>query len=434
MPELYDNESERNEIRRAALVGVYDGLYVTEIDCVKSLYELECLAFTAGAETALTMTQARSAPDNRTYIGKGKLEELSGLCEANDVDLVVFDDELSPSQIKNVEDGLPDGVDVIDRSMLILDIFARHAVTSEGKLQVELAQLRYSAPRLAGHGVEMTRQGAVGGNPIGTRGPGETKLERDRRRMRARISALEGELRELERTRATMRAARERSGTPRVSIVGYTNAGKSTLLNRLTDAGILAEDKLFATLDPTTRKYKLPSGADILLTDTVGFIRKLPHHLIAAFRSTLLEAADADIILIIVDASDPEYASHISVTEDILLSLGAEGKPVIYVFNKCDLPAREIPRAGSGKRAVYISAKTGRGVDELLSALEATVRASRRVTTFLFPPSESASLAKLYRTGAEIRSTDYLPDGSVRVTAVTDEAARGQLSRFIEKP
>ncbi len=431
MPEFYDNESERNEIRRAALVGVYDGQCVTEENCVKSLYELECLAFTAGAEVEFTLTQARGAPDNRSYIGKGKLEELSGLCKSNDVDLVVFDDELSPSQIKNIEDGLPDDVDVIDRSMLILDIFARHAVTSEGKLQVELAQLRYSAPRLVGHGTELTRQGAVGGNPIGTRGPGETKLERDRRRMRARIASLEGELRELERTRATMRASRERSGTPRVSIVGYTNAGKSTLLNRLTDAGILAEDKLFATLDPTTRIYKLPSGADILLTDTVGFIRKLPHHLVAAFRSTLLEAADADIILIIIDASDPEYASHIAVTEEILLSLGAEGKPVIYVFNKCDLPAREIPRAGSGKKSVYISAKTGRGIDSLLSALEVTVRASRRVTTFLFPPEDSAMLSKLYRAGAEVREVEYMPDGGARVTAVTDETIRGQLSRYI---
>ena len=431
MPELYNNESEINETRRSALVGVYDGQNVTDEDCEKSLYELECLAFTAGAEVIFTLTQARTSPDNRTYIGKGKLEELSELCESNDVDIVIFDDELSPSQIRNIEDGLPDGVDVIDRSMLILDIFARHAVTGEGKLQVELAQLKYSSPRLVGHGADMSRQGATGGNPIGTRGPGETKLERDRRRMRSRIAALEEELRELERTRQTMRAARERSGTPRVSIVGYTNAGKSTLLNRLTDAGILAEDKLFATLDPTTRKYKLPSGAEILLTDTVGFIRKLPHHLVSAFRSTLEEAAAADIILIIIDASDPEYRQHIAVTEDILLSLGAEGKPVIYVFNKCDLPAQEIPRAGQGKKAVYISAATGRGIDELLSALEVTVRASRRVTTFVFPPQDSGQLSRLYRSGAEVRGTEYLPDGSVRVTAVTDDVTRGQLSQFI---
>ncbi len=428
---MYDNEKEKNERRRCALVGIYDGLTVTADMCERLEDELECLAFTAGADVVFRLTQARATPDNRTYIGKGKLEELSKLCEENEVDLVIFDDELSPSQIKNIEDGLPDGVDVIDRSMLILDIFASHAVTGEGKLQVELAQLRYSAPRLIGHGEDMSRQGAVGGNPIGTRGPGETKLERDRRRMRARIAALEAELSELERTRATMRAARQRSGTVRVSIVGYTNAGKSTLLNLLTDAGILAEDKLFATLDPTTRKYRLPSGAEILLTDTVGFIRKLPHHLIRAFRSTLDEAATADIILIIVDASDPEYAEHIAVTENILVSLGAEGKPVLYVFNKCDLPASALPRVGAGKRAVYISALTGRGIDELLSALETIVRSARRVTTFLFPPSAGAEISRLYRSGAEVVETEYLPDGSTRVTATVDDAARGQLSAYI---
>ncbi len=428
---MYNNESEKNEVRRCALVGVYDGQNVTEGECDRLADELECLAFTAGAVVIFRLTQARPSPDNRTYIGKGKLEELSTLCEQNEVDLVIFDDDLSPSQIRNIEDGLPDGCDVIDRSMLILDIFARHAVTGEGKLQVELAQLRYSSPRLVGHGSEMSRQGATGGNPIGTRGPGETKLERDRRRMRARIASLEAELSELEKIRRTMRAARERSGIVRVSIVGYTNAGKSTLLNLLTNAGILAEDKLFATLDPTTRKYKLPSGAEILLTDTVGFIRKLPHHLVSAFRSTLDEAASADIILIIVDASDPEYAEHIAVTEDILISLGAEGKPVIYVFNKCDLPASFVPRVGQGKRSVYISAKTGRGVDELLSTLEVTVRAARRVTTFVFPLSASSSLSRLYRAGAEIVDTEYLADGSVRVTATVDDATRGQLSEFV---
>ncbi len=431
MPLTKDNETEKSGVRRAALVGIYDGQTVTSDMCERLEDELECLAFTAGAEVVFRLTQSRDAPDNKTYIGKGKLAELSELCEKNEVDLVIFDDELSPSQIRNIEDGLPDGVDVIDRSMLILDIFALHAVTGEGKLQVELAQLRYSAPRLAGHGEEMSRQGAVGGNPIGTRGPGETKLERDRRRMRARIAALEAELSELERTRQTMRAARERSGAVRVSIVGYTNAGKSTLLNLLTNAGILAEDKLFATLDPTTRKYKLPSGSEILLTDTVGFIRKLPHHLIRAFRSTLEEAANADIILIIIDASDPEYKEHIAVTENILLSLGAEGKPVLYVFNKCDLPASSLPRVEAGKEAVYISALTGRGTENLLAALERIVRSARRVTTFLFPSTDVRMLSRLYGSGGEVVETEYLPDGSVRVTATVDEATRGQLSRFI---
>lgn len=416
--------------RRAAIVGVYDGYHVTEDDISVSLNELTALADTAGADVAVRVTQARVSPDKRTYIGSGKVRELSEVCENENIDLVVFDDELSPSQIRNIEDELGGDVTVIDRSMLILDIFARHAVTGEGKLQVELAQLKYSAPRLTGHGTEMSRQGAVGGNPIGTRGPGETKLEIDRRRMKTRIAALEAEIRELERTRSTMRAARDRSGLLRVSIVGYTNAGKSTLLNRLTDAGILAEDKLFATLDPTTRKFRLPSGVEILLTDTVGFIRKLPHHLIKAFRSTLDAAVYADIILIVIDASDPEYESHIEVTEELLTSLGAENKPTIYVFNKCDRTANAVPRVSADKKSVYISAATGKGVDDLISDLETTIRSFKRVSVFVFPPQASGLVSKLYR-GGEVKETDYLPDGSVRVTAVTDDAMIGQLKDYL---
>ncbi len=415
--------------RRAAIVGVYDGYHVTEADIDISLNELASLADTAGADTVVRVTQARVSPDKRTYIGSGKVTELAEICKNEEIDLVVFDDELSPSQIRNIEDEIDGDVTVVDRSMLILDIFAHHAVTGEGKLQVELAQLKYSAPRLTGHGVAMSRQGAVGGNPIGTRGPGETKLEIDRRRMKSRIAALEAELRELEKTRTTMRAARDRSGLLRVSIVGYTNAGKSTLLNRLTDAGILAEDKLFATLDPTTRKFRLPSGVEILLTDTVGFIRKLPHHLIKAFRSTLDEAVYADIILIVVDASDSEYKSHISVTEELLSSLGAENKPTIYVFNKCDKTATEVPRVSADKTAVYISASTGKGVDDLLTELESAIRSFKRVSVFVFPPQASGLVSKLYRAG-EVKETDYLPDGSVRVTAVVDDAVVGQLKEY----
>ncbi len=416
--------------RRAAIVGVYDGYHVTEEDVSVSLDELAALADTAGADIAVRVTQARVSPDKRTYIGSGKVKELAEVCENEGIDLVVFDDELSPSQIRNIEDELGGDVTVIDRSMLILDIFAQHAVTGEGKLQVELAQLKYSAPRLTGHGKDMSRQGAVGGNPIGTRGPGETKLEIDRRRMKTRIAALEAEIRELERTRSTMRAARDRSGLLRVSIIGYTNAGKSTLLNRLTDAGILAEDKLFATLDPTTRKFRMPSGVEILLTDTVGFIRKLPHHLIKAFRSTLDEAVFADIILIIIDASDPEYAAHIEVTEELLSSLGAADKPTIYAFNKCDRSASVLPRVSADKTSVYISAATGKGIDVLVSELEAVIRTFKRVSVFVFPPEASGLVSKLYRTG-EVRETDYLPDGSVRVTAMTDDATLGQLKPYL---
>ncbi len=419
------------ETRRcAAIVGVFDGYHVSEEEISISLDELTALADTAGADVVMRVTQARVSPDKRTYIGSGKVKELAEVCENESIDLVVFDDELSPSQIRNIEDELGGDVTVIDRSMLILDIFAQHAVTGEGKLQVELAQLKYSAPRLTGHGKEMSRQGAVGGNPIGTRGPGETKLEIDRRRMKTRIAALEAEIRELERTRSTMRAARDRSGLLRVSIVGYTNAGKSTLLNKLTDAGILAEDKLFATLDPTTRKFRLPSGVEILLTDTVGFIRKLPHHLIKAFRSTLDEAVYADIILIVIDASDPEYAAHVEVTEELLSSLGAEDKPTVYVFNKCDRAASAVPRVSADKTSVYISAVTGEGIDELISNLEAIIRSFKRVSVFVFPPEASGLVSKLYRSG-EVKETDYLPDGSVRVTAVTDDATLGQLRDYL---
>lgn len=431
MRENIMNETEEVR-RRAVTVGVFDGYFTGEEEMSVSLDELESLADTAGADVVARVTQCRPAPDKRTYLGSGKVSELAQLCENEEVDLVVFDDELSPSQIRNVEDELGGDVTVIDRSMLILDIFAQHAVTGEGKLQVELAQLKYSAPRLTGHGTEMSRQGAVGGNPIGTRGPGETKLEIDRRRMKTRIAALEEQLREMERTRSTMRAARDRSGLLRASIVGYTNAGKSTLLNRLTDAGILAEDKLFATLDPTTRKYRLPSGMEILLTDTVGFIRKLPHHLIRAFRSTLDEAVYADMILIVIDASDPEYTSHLEVTEELLQSLGAENKPTIYIFNKCDLYRDVLPRVSSDKRSVYISATTGRGIDELIEAIESVARSFKKTSVFVFPPQESALLAKLYRVG-EVKETEYLADGSVRVSAVIDEATLGQMKKYLEE-
>ncbi|MCD7788185.1 MAG: GTPase HflX [Firmicutes bacterium] len=433
MKEMHDTKFEENERRPAAIVGVYDGVNSTEEACFLSLDELASLADTAGAEVKFRITQERRAPDKRTYIGAGKLSELSFMCRALGVDLIIFDDELTPSQIRNIENAVENeeiSPDVIDRSMLILDIFARHAVTGEGKLQVEVAQLKYSAPRLVGHGGEMSRQGAVGGNPIGTRGPGETKLERDRRRVKARISLLENRLAELEATRGTMRAARERSGICRVSIVGYTNAGKSTLLNRLTDAGILAEDKLFATLDPTTRKYKLPSGEELLLTDTVGFIRKLPTHLVSAFKSTLEEAVSADIIMMVIDASDPEYESHIAVTEDILFSLGAEGKPVIYVFNKCDLPAERVPRLPREKSPIYISALSGRGIDNLTDRLTATVRALRRRAVFVFPPEASSQLSRFYRSAA-ILNTEYLEDGSVKVTANASGEIIGRYREFI---
>ena len=311
-------QNEKKLSDRTVLVGLIFGSETQE-SVERSMDELEGLLTTAGGVAVARLTQNKEAPDTRTVIGSGKAAELAYLCACNDVTLVVFDCELTPSQIRNLEDIVGDGVRVIDRSMLILDIFALHAVTGEGKLQVELAQLKYTAPRLVGHGTELSRLG--GG--IGTRGPGESKLETDRRHLMRRIHALEAQIAEMDKNRRTQRASRDKSGIPEVAIVGYTNAGKSTLLNRLTDAGVLAEDKLFATLDPTTRKYELPSGESILLTDTVGLINKLPHHLIRAFRSTLEEACRADVLLILTDASDPNFREQLQVTEQRLCDLGA---------------------------------------------------------------------------------------------------------------
>ena len=325
----------------------------------QSLDELARLLDTAGGEAVARVLQIKASVDPATVIGSGKVAEIAELCRNREIELAVFDMELSPSQIRNLEEGLGD-VLVLDRSMLILDIFALHATSGEGKLQTELALLRYTAPRLTGKGKELSRLGGT----IGTRGPGESKLEEDRRHIRHRITALEAQLAEMEKNRATMRASRTRSGIPKIAIVGYTNAGKSTLLNLLTDAGVLAEDKLFATLDPTTRKLTLPEGEEVLLTDTVGFVRKLPHHLVKAFHSTLEEAALADILLILVDFSDPEWSEELAVTHQTLKELGAENKPTLIVFNKCD--AVEPPYPPEREDTVYISARTGMGREALL--------------------------------------------------------------------
>ncbi len=392
----------------------------------KSLDELERLLQTAGGECVARLTQNKEAPDVRTVIGSGKAAELAYLCACNDVTLVVFDCELSPSQIRNLEDVVGDGVRVIDRSMLILDIFALHAVTGEGKLQVELAQLKYTAPRLMGRGVELSRLG--GG--IGTRGPGESKLETDRRHMMRRIRALENQIAEMDKNRKTMRASRDRSGIPEVAIVGYTNVGKSTLLNRLTDAGILAEDKLFATLDPTTRKFTLPCGESILLTDTVGFINKLPHHLVRAFRSTLEEACSADILMIIIDASDENFKEQLIVTESLLSELGASGKPTLYVFNKCDRGIAELGRIGieAAENTAYISALTGQGVETMVAKLEGMVLEGKRRVTYLIPNSDAGALNTLYKY-ATVENVEYGAEG-MTVLALADARARGMMKKY----
>ena len=391
-----------------------------------SLSELERLADTAGADVYAKMVQQKQNPDPATYIGSGKLEELKTLCDGGDIDTVIFDCELSPSQIKNIEQGLGDKISVIDRSMLILDIFALHAVSAEGKLQVELAQLKYTVPRLVGRGTEMSRLG--GG--IGTRGPGESQLETDRRHVKRRMDALEAELRELESNRETQRAARDRSGIFKFAIAGYTNAGKSTLLNYLTGAGILAEDKLFATLDPTTRKYTLPSGASVLLTDTVGFIRNLPHHLIKAFRSTLDEVVYADAIIIVIDSSDDEAAAQLDVTRGLIDELGAGAKPIIYVLNKSDA-AKNVPLGTQSDDTVSISAKTGDGTDDLISLMEKVVSSHRSLVKFVFPLDKSGLVSKLYTSaGTTVISVDYTENGTEAV-AVCDEKTAGQLAEYI---
>ena len=418
---------------RAILVGV-STREISPEEAERGLDELSRLLDTAGGETFARVMQAKQSLDPRTVIGSGKVDEIAKLCDGNNISLVIFDMELSPSQIRNLEDDIGHGVRVLDRSMLILDIFALHAVTLEGKVQVELAQLKYTAPRLVGHGTEMSRLG--GG--IGTRGPGESQLESDRRHMQRRIHSLEVQLEEMDKNRRTMRATRSRSGIPTVALVGYTNAGKSTLLNRLTDAGILAENKLFATLDPTTRQYTLPSGDKILLTDTVGFIRKLPHHLVNAFRSTLDEAVLSDILLIMIDASDPECREQLECTEALLEELGAKDKPKLYVFNQCDKPEAKAAFALPGKsagqeNAVFVSARTGEGLDDLLDKLTSLIHGGKTRVTFVIPNAKQGALNTLYANGAAIESIDYGTE-NVTVVAIVDERTRGALRAYDSCP
>lgn len=394
--EFYEN---KQEPEKAVLIAVDTGEY----DCDISLDELGELAETAGAEVVGRMSQKRDKPDSGTFLGSGRLEELGDFCKNNEVDLVIADSELAPAQLRNIEKATD--VRVIDRTTLILDIFAERARSNEGKLQVELAQLRYSLPRLMGQGTKLSRLG--GG--IGTRGPGETKLESDRRHIRRRIKALEDEFDALEKRRSLARARREKDGVETVVIVGYTNAGKSTLMNTLTEAGVLAQDKLFATLDPTSRALVLPDGRRVMLIDTVGFIRRLPHHLVEAFKSTLEEAVCAKVILNVCDASDPECAEHLKVTNDLLEELGCSGKPIIPVFNKCDLPqADEAAMRLPG--AVNISALEGKGLDELLDAVARALPPTRAKAKLLIPYSDGAAAAALRKDGV-ITVEDYRADG-----------------------
>ncbi len=403
---------------RALLVSVDTG----DFDAQSSLSELFELAKSAGADPLLSIEQKLSHLEPGTCVGSGKLLEIKEACELHEIELLIFDLELSPVQIRNIE-GATD-VRTIDRTMLILDIFAQRAKSKEGKLQVELAQLKYMLPRLTGKGVEMSRLG--GG--IGTRGPGETKLETDKRHIRRRMETLKEGLREVEQHREQLRRRRKKDNVITVAIVGYTNAGKSTLMNFLTEAGVLAQDKLFATLDPTSRALKLPNGVSVMMIDTVGLVRRLPHHLVEAFKSTLEEAALADIILNVCDASSDEALLHLDVTEKLLVSLGCVDTPIVPVLNKCDLVSDDVDIMRI-KDAVKISAKHGSGIEELLSAIEDNLPLRVKKVKLLFP-FDKAGLAASLRKTSTVNSEEYTENG-VEVEAVIDEATFGRLREYI---
>ncbi len=402
---------ENNAPERAVLVGLCaDSMEERERSTDTTLDELEALLGTAGGVSVGKVLQNKRAPDPRSFIGEGKVREVKELLEANECTLAVFDNELSPSQLRALEEDL--GVHVLDRSQLILDIFATRARTREGRLQVELAQYNYLLPRLTGMWTHLVRQTASGGkSPIGTRGPGETQLETDRRHIRRKIQKLEEELEDVRRVRSTQRRAREKNGVPVVALVGYTNAGKSTLLNRLTGAGIEANDRLFDTLDTTTRKLVLAPGSEALLSDTVGFIRKLPHHLVEAFKATLEELSFADVLIHVIDASSPERKAQVDVVRRLIVELGAEGTPCIDCYNKSDLcpdPAG-IPR---GANAVAISAKTGEGTDRLLAMLTDILGRGQKRVTLTLPYAAGALLDTLHRE-AQVHALSYTDAGIV---------------------
>ena len=403
---------------RALLVSVDTG----DFDAQSSLDELFELAKSAGADPMLSIEQKLSHLEPGTCVGSGKLIEIKEACELNEIDLLIFDLELSPVQIRNIEAATD--TRTIDRTMLILDIFAQRAKSKEGKLQVELAQLKYMMPRLTGKGIEMSRLG--GG--IGTRGPGETKLETDKRHIRRRMETLKAQLKEVEQHREQLRRRRKKDNVITVAIVGYTNAGKSTLMNLLTEAGVLAQDKLFATLDPTSRALKLPNGVSVMMIDTVGLVRRLPHHLVEAFKSTLEEAALADIILNVCDASSQEAMLHLDVTEKLLVSLGCTDTPIVPVLNKCDLISddNDILRI---RDAVRISAKLGEGIDELLKAVEDNLPLRVKQVKLLFPFDKAGLLAQL-RVNSTINREEYIAQG-IEVEAVIDEATYGRLREYI---
>ena len=408
MSELYDILTETPPTK-VVLLALDQGLW----DCERSLAELSALCEANHMEAVAQITQKRQTPETGIVLGSGKLEEASLAAQTLGAECAVFDGELTGSQIRNISNALG-GLEVIDRTMLILEIFRSRAVTNEGKLQTELALLRYRLPRLAGSSENLSRLG--GG--IGTRGPGETKLETDKRHIRTRISNLSAERKEIVKRRSYARSRRKKDGVLVCAIVGYTNVGKSTLLNLLTDAGVLAENKLFATLETTSRAIELPDGRSLMLVDTVGLIRRLPHHLVEAFKSTLEEAANADVILHICDASAENCEEQAQVTLDLLSELGCDGIPVVTVFNKCDLLPEELAFAPETRNAVLISAKENRGMDQLLAALAKALPDPARRMRLLLPFSQGGLLNEI-RSSGKLFSEEYTPDG-VLVDAMVD--------------
>ena len=409
---------------RAVLVGLNaDCFTAAQTATDETLEELEALLETAGGFCTGKVLQNRHTPDSHSFIGEGKAVEVRMLVEATESNMVVFDNELSPGNIRALEEIL--GVTVLDRSALILDIFAQRAKTKEGRLQVELAQYKYLLPRLSGMGVSLSRQG--GG--IGTRGPGETKLESDRRHIRERIARLQSELEQVRQVRSVQRERRMKNSVPVVAIVGYTNAGKSTLLNHLTGAGIPANNRLFDTLDTTSRQLHVSDNLDVILSDTVGFIAKLPHHLVDAFRATLEELEYADLLLHVIDSADPNREEHINVVDRLITKLAKPGTPVLRCYNKADLvSAEDIP---IGQDVVKISAARGDGMEDLLKAIENALGHSRHHVTVTLPYSMGGMVETLH-DGAQVLNTEYTADG-IEIEAVLDPILYGKLKDYVTK-
>ena len=419
-----ESNFEKHIPERAVLVGLNADCFTqAQTATDETLEELEALLETAGGFCTAKILQNRHTPDSHSFIGEGKAQEVRMLAEATEATMIVFDNELSPGHIRALEEIM--GMPVLDRSALILDIFAQRAKTKEGRLQVELAQYQYLLPRLAGMGKNLSRQG--GG--IGTRGPGETKLESDRRHIRERITRLKHELDQVRQVRSVQRERRMKNSVPVVAIVGYTNAGKSTLLNRLTGAGIPANNRLFDTLDTTSRQLTVSDNLDVILSDTVGFIAKLPHHLVDAFRATLEELEYADLLLHVIDSADPNREEHIAVVDGLIAKLAKPGTPVLRCYNKADLVEKtEIP---IGQDVVAMSAGTGAGMDTLLAAIENALGQSRHHVVLTIPYS-GGGLVDTLHSGAKVNSIDYTGDGII-VDAVLDEILYGRMKQYITK-